>query len=195
MTSEYAERRVTASRAVVASLAVPARLSILNHLMTAGPQTASECSAVVGESPSNCSWHLRELAKVGLVERDDDAADRRKKPWRATVTGIELGPPEGQADAIAQSAVTSISVHEAHTLLIDYLDQEHVVPAVWSGAKTLHDYAVLLTPAELIELGRRMDDIIRPYLRPTRQDVPEGSEVVRVSVRAFLDPRLTSAGR
>lgn len=109
---------------------------------------------------------------------------------RATVTGIELGPTEGQADAIAQSAVKSISVHEAHALLIDYLDQEHRVPTEWSGAVTLHDYAVLLTSVELVELGRRIDDIVRPYLRPTRQDVPEGSEVVRVSVRAFLDPRL-----
>ncbi|MHA7209952.1 helix-turn-helix domain-containing protein [Arthrobacter sp. MDT1-65] len=192
VTSKYVERRLVASRAVVASLAVPARLSILNHLMSTGPQTASECAAVVGQSPSNCSWHLRELAKVGLVERDDEAEDRRTKPWRATVTGIELGPAEGPADAIAQSAVKLISVHEAHALLIDYLDQEHRVPTAWSDAVTLHDYAVLLTPAELVDLGRRIDDVVRPYLRPTRREVPDGSEVVRVSVRAFLDPRLTS---
>ena len=35
---------------------------IIGHLMAVGSQTASECAEAVGASPSNCSYHLRELA-------------------------------------------------------------------------------------------------------------------------------------
>ena len=45
--------------------------------MALGAQTASECAAVVGASPSNCSYHLRELERFGLVERVAATARRR----------------------------------------------------------------------------------------------------------------------
>ena len=81
-------RQVTDVRALRA-LANPVRYRIFGHLMAFGSQTASECAAVVGATPSNCSYHLRELARFGLVERvDDGAADGRERPWRPTATGF-----------------------------------------------------------------------------------------------------------
>lgn len=193
MTSESVERRLVASPEVITALAVPARLAILNHLMRAGPQTASECAEVVGQSPSNCSWHLRELARIGLVERDDGAvADRRTKPWRASVTGLRFAPADGPADAMAQSAVKTISADEANAAFADYLEHEHELPRQWSDAASAHDYAVLIDPSELAEIGERIDAIVRPYLRPTRTDAPSGSAVVRVTLRAFVDRHLRS---
>src|SRR6185295_20200504 len=76
----------------LAALAVPARLALLNHLLAAGPRTASQCAPVVGETASNCSWHLRALEKVGLVERaaQEPGADARTRPWQATAVGFEF---------------------------------------------------------------------------------------------------------
>ncbi len=51
--------RVVLGSEAMSALAVPARYALLSHLLDAGPRTASECAEVVGESPSNCSWHLR----------------------------------------------------------------------------------------------------------------------------------------
>jgi DNA-binding transcriptional ArsR family regulator len=48
------------------ALADPIRYRILGHLMAVGPQTASQCAAVVGPAPANCSYHLRDLARYGL---------------------------------------------------------------------------------------------------------------------------------
>lgn len=45
------------------ALAHPARIAILQHLGLDGPATATECAAVVGLSPSACSYHLRALAR------------------------------------------------------------------------------------------------------------------------------------
>ena len=54
-------------------------------------------AAVVGESPSSCSYHLRHLEKFGLVERvesDTDDDGRRTHSSVANVaTGFDFGEP------------------------------------------------------------------------------------------------------
>src|SRR3954467_2895209 len=64
------------------ALAHPARLDILERLNSDGPATATECAEVVGLSPSACSYHLRALARWGLVEAADstDRRERRRRP-------------------------------------------------------------------------------------------------------------------
>src|SRR3954453_15722641 len=87
------DRRHITDVRTMRALANPVRYRILGHLMEHGPQTASECAEVVGVTPSNCSYHLRELARYGLVERvEATAADGRERPWRPTATGHRFGP-------------------------------------------------------------------------------------------------------
>ncbi len=64
------------------ALAHPARIRLLEELALAGPMTATELAARVGESAANCSWHLRQLAKYGYVEEAGGGAGRA-----ATVAG------------------------------------------------------------------------------------------------------------
>ena len=59
-------RRVTDADALKA-LAHPLRMALLGALVTEGPLTASQAAALLSESPSNCSWHLRKLAEHGFV--------------------------------------------------------------------------------------------------------------------------------
>jgi DNA-binding transcriptional ArsR family regulator len=98
-------RRVTDIDAL-RTIANPVRYRILGHLMAIGPQTASQCAAVVGETASNCSYHLRELARFGLVERvDDGPGDARERPWRSAATGWEFRPADdARGDAVAVDA-------------------------------------------------------------------------------------------
>ncbi|MEU6641721.1 winged helix-turn-helix domain-containing protein [Saccharomonospora sp. NPDC046836] len=72
------------------ALARPLRSALLGYLLSVGPRTASECAVAVDSSASNCSWHLRQLARWGLVERVE-AGDAREKPWQATQVGLEMG--------------------------------------------------------------------------------------------------------
>ena len=44
------------------------RIKLLELVTLRGPLTASQCAPLVGESPSSCSFHLRQLAKYGYVE-------------------------------------------------------------------------------------------------------------------------------
>ena len=60
-------KRMTDPRALRA-LAHPLRLSLLGMLRTEGPLTATRAGELLGESSASCSFHLRQLAKYGLVE-------------------------------------------------------------------------------------------------------------------------------
>src|ERR1700721_1590687 len=82
-------REVTDLRELRA-LAHPLRLALLDHLMSFGEQTAARCAEAVGSTTSNCSYHLRALARSGFVERAS-SADGRERPWRATSTGLARG--------------------------------------------------------------------------------------------------------
>src|SRR4051812_31195262 len=124
--ASHRKRRATAAdaglppRAVLgaealSALAVPARLALLNHPPSAGACTASQCAPVVGESASNCSWHLRALEKVGLVERAPRAAagDARTRPWQATAVGFEFGAEDGPAQRVARTALAGLVAEHA----------------------------------------------------------------------------------
>ncbi len=106
-------REVTDVRALRA-LAHPLRLALLNHLMSFGAQTASQCAEVVGSTASNCSYHLRSLARFGLVE-SVDPVDGRERPWRSTATGLQFGAADGEAGDQA----TALGIDSAERLLVE----------------------------------------------------------------------------
>src|SRR5580692_2854340 len=61
----------------------PIRMALMGLLRTEGPLTATRAGELLGESSGTCSFHLRQLAKYGLVEEAGGGAGR-EKPWRAT---------------------------------------------------------------------------------------------------------------
>ncbi len=61
-------------------------------LRSGGPQTATQAALAIGESVPSCSFHLRQLAKYGLVELADGGRGR-EKPWQATAMVTEWSRP------------------------------------------------------------------------------------------------------
>lgn len=178
-------RRVTDVDALKA-LAHPLRVSLVNHLLSVGPRTASECAAEVGSSASNCSWHLRQLAKFGFVQRVE-GTDGRERPWRATEVGFDFGAfDEDPAVRTQQDALTALQLNEDNRLLQRFLERQHELPREWLEASSLHGYTLTVTPEELTGLVGIVDDLLRPYLVPVRQDAPEGAAPVHFGVRAFV---------
>ena len=181
--------RVSDPRALRA-LAHPLRLALLDHLMSFGDQTAAQCAAAVGSTTSNCSYHLRALARVGLVE-PGRSPDRREHPWRATATGLEFGPSDATASpssTAAAHAVDDLSLAQDEGLTRRARERHNDLPAAWRAAETYHNYALKLTPAELSDLIDQVDRLARPYIAVTRGDAPEDAEVVLLRLLAFRHP-------
>ena len=63
------------------ALAHPLRWALLEALAHAGTLTATQASEMLGESPANCAFHLRTLAKYGFVE-EAGGGKGRERPWR-----------------------------------------------------------------------------------------------------------------
>ncbi|WP_433273152.1 ArsR/SmtB family transcription factor [Actinosynnema sp. CS-041913] len=177
-------RRVSDVDALKA-LAHPLRVTLLQHLVAVGPRTASECAAEVGSTASNCSWHLRQLAKFGFVDRAE-AGDGRERPWRATEVGFDIGAfSEDPAVRTQQDALIALQLNEDNRLAQRFLDRQHELPGEWLRAAALHGYTVNVTAEELTGLLGMIDDILRPYLVPLRTDVPEDALPAHVGIRAF----------
>src|SRR3954465_3146433 len=98
--------REVADPKAMRAMAHPVRLALMEALNDAGTLTATEAAERVGESPSNCSFHLRQLAKYGFVE-EAPGGTGRQRPWRAVHTGMRF--TDVQEDAETALAATTLS--------------------------------------------------------------------------------------
>lgn len=182
-----AERRpVLTDPDVLEALAHPVRLDLLGYLMSNGPASASTCARAVGDTPSNCSYHLRTLARHGLVE-PVESTDRRQRPWRATITGFTLEPEADPATASGRgtAAVMAASLALQQRVLRDYLSHRDTVPAAWREVDLASNYTLRITPDELRVLGAQLDALIRPLIAAVRESAPADAELVEVDLFAF----------
>src|ERR1700683_2068981 len=81
--------RLTDPRALRA-YAHPVRLKLVALLRTEGPLTATRAGELLGESSGTCSFHLRQLAKYGLVE-EAGGGTGREKPGRGATPATARG--------------------------------------------------------------------------------------------------------
>ncbi|MGK5737392.1 ArsR/SmtB family transcription factor [Micromonospora sp. URMC 103] len=190
MTEPRAERRGVriSDPQVMRALAHPARLTIMEYLSSL-PQgaTATECAEIVGQSPSATSYHLRELAKAGLVEPAPTRGDARERIWRAVGSGwtVDAGrgaEPEARA---AERALVEAWLAREMERSRDWLRRAPDEPAEWYDAARLSDSQLLLTAEELTELNEAMDRLIEPYRKRTRVDPPPGARTVSIHLKAL----------
>ena len=179
-------RLVLTDPEVLEALAHPVRLDLLAYLMTSGPATASVCARQIGDTPSNCSYHMRALARHGLVEQVS-SSDGRERPWQATVTGFTVDPEADPASAEGRggAAVMAASLALEQRRLRDYLSHRDRVSGRWREADQYSSYVLRVTPAELSELGDRLDALIRPLIAATREDAPADAELVSMGLYAY----------
>ena len=69
---------------ILRAISHPVRTRILDELGAGGPQRAADMAKVLGVPANQASFHLRQLAKYGLVvEAPEEARDGRDRVWRA----------------------------------------------------------------------------------------------------------------
>lgn len=192
-TPDLPPRRRVRGDALLRALAHPLRLELLTHLMAVGSRTATECADAVDSTASNCSWHLRQLAQYGLVERTE-GGNNRERPWRAIEVGLELGPLDpDSAEHPAYVGVIGAGLAVEQLLTQRFLDTADRQPKDWREAAAVNGYGLRVTPAELTRLTEQIDELLRPYVGMVRTDAPDDARPVHVGVRAFL--RLDADGR
>lgn len=174
--------------AVMRALAHPARLAIIEHLAGGATGTATELAAVCGLSPSATSYHLRALARYGLVREAPGRGDARERVWsRSDHRGlrVDLDPTRDAESRAAERSLVTVVLDRDDALVRRWIDRAYGEPAEWRDAATLSSALVLLTAEELAALNQAVSDLLEPYLAGRRADPPPGARRVRVVVRSF----------
>lgn len=168
------------------ALAHPVRLSILEVLHVHGNANATECSREVGESPQACSYHLRALAKWGLV-RKVESNDGRETRWELAARGIKFSSGvERSPEFEAASALLKTSVLERDDRIVaEFLEREHELADEWREAASFSSGIVYCTPEELQELVGRSHGLAKEFERRSKSDRPEGARRVDIVFRAI----------
>jgi predicted ArsR family transcriptional regulator len=146
---------------VLRAVAHPVRSRILTELDAHGSLRAADVARLLGIPANQASFHLRSLAKFGLVEEDPGAArDKRDRVWRATEGAgfdVNIGEIEKTPGGKAASKVFRRTKEAwAHRLVeVAYGDDRT------SGIhRAVTEQAVRLTKAEARELTEELVAVV-----------------------------------
>lgn len=183
-----AERRVTIrDPAVMRALAHPARLAIMEHLSATAAATATECATVCGLSPSATSYHLRALARAGLVEEAPGRGDGRERLWRNVVHAYDIEgtwDPDPEIRTAARDLIDTIVIRD-EARMRHWLQTSDREPREWHDAAIYARSTLVLTAEELASLNQAVTELFRPYTKRRRTDVPADARTVAALYRAF----------
>jgi DNA-binding transcriptional ArsR family regulator len=174
-------RDLTDPRAMRA-LAHPVRIALLDALTEAGALTATQAAEHVGESPSSCSFHLRQLAKYGFVEPAEGGRGR-ERPWRRAHEGLTFTDQHEGADAAMAAGALDRALRARRDARLDAARAARpLLPPAWQAVTGESQFLVRVTPDELRELDETMTGLLRRFT--ARPDPPAGAEPVEVLLAA-----------
>ena len=165
-------------------LAHPLRLRMLGLLRTDGAATASGLAQRVGESSGTTSWHLRQLAEVGLVEQDTELGNKRERWWRAVHDAQQLATTDFLNDP-EQAADLRVYLHsvveQRYAMESQFVAEYDSWPQEWIESVNLSDFRLSLTADETAALNNEIQDVLQRYTRDAR----EGDSPVHIHWGAF----------
>lgn len=155
---------------VLRAIAHPVRARILEELSASGPVRAADVARELGIPANQASFHLRQLAKYGLVEEaPEEARDKRDRVWRAASAqgfSVDLSvlaeEPGGRA---------AVEVFRANKLAGLHAVVERAFSMGRDGARgtfTTTDHALRLTDEEAHQLRQELDDVVDAWSTRTR---------------------------
>lgn len=155
-------RHITDARAMRA-LAHPVRLALLEALAMEGPLTATEAAELVGETPTTCSFHLRQLARFGFVEEAGHGPGRRR-PWRMASTGNVFASETGDPEAdVAASALEQLFRQRILGHLEEWTRSRSSYPREWRDLAQSSEFALFVTADELRHFESRLLGLFMEY--------------------------------
>lgn len=181
------------------ALAHPLRLRLLETLAEHGPATATELAERVGESPSNCSWHLRQLGKHGFVASGTPSGRGRQRPWRLVPWRIQLDEVTDFELARATDAANDALLNRHLAARADWQARRRLEPEHWRDLGFTSQSIFWLTADEAAALKRDLEELVECYFKLTvdRYDNPEarpeGSRPVRFVAWSAPGPEPTAS--
>ena len=165
MSGEERELRKVTDARTLRALAHPVRLALIEELTIGGAMTATEIGERIGETPTTCSFHLRQLAKYGFVE-EAGGGKGRARPWRLTSVGMTVPEANDPETAIATDAWLRLINERSFARYQTWLETKSAYPREWREASDNSEYLLWVTADELREINRELFALMmkKPWL-------------------------------
>lgn len=195
------------SPSVLRALAHPLRVRLLNFLVDA-PATSAQLARRTGQTRGNISYHLRFLARAGLLEEELDQGTDRERWWRAaalpelaaqdliagTATPRTVGrrarpggmpAPRGPGDDIEAAADAVLG--ERSRRLAAFADRLRTgqVPPARAAAARVGELRLRIPADAQADLVTELDAVLSRW-EATWGDEGHDGEVVEVQLAVFL---------
>jgi DNA-binding transcriptional ArsR family regulator len=160
---------------VLRALAHPVRTRILDEIEASGPVRAADVARELGIPANQASFHLRQLAKYGLVEEaPEEARDRRDRVWRTTADAsltVNLGQLEDVPGGRAALQVFRQSKKVwGHHVIERAFGTDH---PDGSGVFATSGRAIKLTDEEAHEMQNEIEAVVDSWAQRTQGRDPQ----------------------
>jgi DNA-binding transcriptional ArsR family regulator len=167
---EPPEVRELSDARTMRALSHPVRLALIETLGLAGPLTATQAGERIGESPTTCSFHLRQLAKYGFVE-EAGGGSGRARPWRLNSRGMRFSTEHDDPE-------TNLAAGELARMLRErqldryraWLEAKGSYSRTWREAAENSEFIMWMTADELTEFNRDLVELLVPRFRERQTD-------------------------
>ncbi|WP_235995097.1 ArsR/SmtB family transcription factor [Nonomuraea montanisoli] len=147
------------------SFAHPLRLRLYELLDEHGPSTATRLAALLEQNTGATSYHLRELARHGMIETAPELGKGKEKYWRIVPGGFTYGEPS-QDDPEAASAFSFLLddlIRQRGAELARWRAEATAAPEEWVQASGFGRRSLRLTPQEAEDMRDEVLEVLDRY--------------------------------
>lgn len=182
-------RPMPVDAAKLKALAHPLRVRLYDLLSDAGPATASQLGAQLGESSGTTSYHLRQLASAGFIEEAADHGTRRDRYWRARPGGFDLDARRFRDDPSSTAVLESIAgeLWRTHARLLErWYATGMSWGEPWIDGSVSNLTRFVGTPEEMADLRDEVLAVVARHADATRgRPAPEGAARIAAQFHVF----------
>ena len=171
---------------VLRAIAHPVRNRILDELSATGPMRAADIALALDVPANQASFHLRQLAKYGLVvEAPEEARDGRDRVWKAShESGLNIDTAE-LAQAPGGKAAVSVFRREWSNAAHDAVRRAETADRDPGTLVMVSDSALRLTRADAQAFSEELTDLVNSWRQRGRSS---GREARTYQLLQVLQP-------
>ena len=175
---------------VMRALAHPVRMALIELFGVHATLTATQASEALGESPANCAFHLRTLAKYGFLE-EAGGGRGRERPWRASAKSLRIRLRASELDSeqaqVAAGALEQVWYDRWFARIREVFVNRRWSPE-WEEAAGSSQTLSFLTAEELRTVKEEINAVVARHLDERRLDPaqrPAGALPVEIVYFAY----------
>jgi DNA-binding transcriptional ArsR family regulator len=173
------------------AVAHPVRIALLDALASEGPLTATQAGQVIDESPTTCSFHLRQLAKYGFIE-ETGGGPGRQRPWQLSHRGFRYSDVQPNREArLAAGTLTRVLQDWYVDRLEEGMNLRRDYPAEWQKATGLTQRLLRVTPEQMAAIDDEITAILGRHQASAVPRARRDPDSESIEVLVFSYPRPT----